>query len=519
MPGDQTFNTGVVIIGSGFGGLGAAIRLRQEGREDFVVLERAGDVGGTWRDNSYPGCACDVQSHLYSFSFAPNPDWTHSFSAQPEIWDYLKRCARDFGVLPRVRFRSEVRAAAWDDAAQLWRVETAGETYAAPVLVMAAGALSEPKLPKLPGLESFRGKVFHSARWDHDYDLTGRRVAVVGTGASAVQFVPRIQPRVEKLFLFQRTPPWVMPRRDRALTPAERRLFRSFPSAQRAARASIYLLRELFFVGFRHLAAARLVECVARRHLEKSVPDPRLRAKLTPGYRIGCKRVLVSNDYLPSLARPNVEVLAEGVAGVRERSVVGTGGSEREVDAIIFGTGFRVTDPPLARRVRGRDGRTLAEVWAGSPRAHLGTTVAGFPNLFILMGPNTGLGHSSVLYMIEAQIEHLLAALRHMRRHGLASVEPRPEAQAAFVAGVEKRMEGTVWVAGGCASWYLDSTGRNSTLWPDFTWRFRRRAARFDPREYDARTHAPARPHAEPAHPAPDASSRPARHAPTEEAI
>ena len=482
--GVETADIRIAIIGSGFGGLGAAIRLRRQGIEDFLIFERADDVGGTWRDNSYPGCACDVQSHLYSFSFAPNPDWTRSYSPQPEIQNYLRRCARDFGVLPHVRFGHEVREAAWDGGAQLWRIETSRGPYTASVLVMASGALSEPALPDLPGLDSFRGKTFHSARWDHTYDLAGRRVAVVGTGASAVQFVPEIQPVVERLHVFQRTPPWVMPRTDRALRPAERRLFRRFPVAQRAARGSLYLTREVLVLAFRHIPVSRLVERVARRHLRRAVADPELRARLTPRYAIGCKRILVSNDYLPALTRPNVELVTCGLAEVRERSVVGGDGVEREVDAIIFGTGFRVTDPPLAGHVRGRGGRTLAEVWAGSPRAHAGTTVAGFPNLFILMGPNTGLGHTSVLLMLEAQIEHLLGALGHMSAGGFAEIEPRPEAQAAYVEEVRRRMEGTVWTAGGCASWYLDRTGRNSTLWPDSTWRFRRRVARLDPGEY-----------------------------------
>lgn len=474
----------VAIIGSGFGGLGAAIRLKQEGVENFVIFERAAEVGGTWRDNTYPGCACDVESHLYSFSFAPNPGWTRSYSQQPEIWAYLQRCARDFGVLPHIRFGHEVRGAVWDEAAQLWRIETSRGSHAASLLVLASGALSEPAMPRLPGLETFRGEAFHSARWNHTYDLTGRRVAVVGTGASAVQFVPQIQPQVAELHLFQRTPPWIIPRRDRTLSGLERRLFRRFPAAQRAARTSIYLFRELFLLPFRHFWLAGQIERIARRHLERSVPDPKLRAKLLPDYAIGCKRILISNDYLPSLARPNVEVVSEGVAEVREHSIRDRSGVDRPVDAIIFATGFRVTDPPLAKHVRGRQGRTLSEVWAGSPQAHVGTTVAGFPNLFILLGPNTGLGHNSVVYMIEAQIEHLISALRLMRRRGASSIEPRPEAQSAFVAELQRRMEGTVWVAGGCASWYLDRTGRNSTLWPDFSWRFRRRVARLRAEEY-----------------------------------
>ncbi|MFL6210581.1 MAG: flavin-containing monooxygenase [Pyrinomonadaceae bacterium] len=479
-----TANTRIAIIGSGFGGLGAAIRLKQQGIEDFIVFERATDVGGTWRDNSYPGCACDVQSHLYSFSFVPNPNWTRSYSPQPEIWAYLKRCAQDFGVLPHIRFRHELREAAWDETAQRWQLATSQGDYTAAVLVLAAGALSEPALPDLPGLATFKGRTFHSARWDHDYDLTGRRVAVVGTGASAIQFVPAIQPQVAKLHLFQRTPPWIMPRRERALREREQRMFRRFPPAQQFVRACIYLWRELFVFGFRHLWLARYIERLARHHLKRSVPDPSLRAQLTPRYAIGCKRILVSNDYLPALTRANVELVTDGIAEVRAHSIVGRDGVERTVDAIIFGTGFRVTDPPLAQHVRGRNDKTLDAAWAGSPQAHLGTTVTGFPNLFILMGPNTGLGHNSVLYMLEAQIDHLLAALRYIGRHDVAVLEPRPEAQAAFVAAVQQRLAGTVWTTGGCVSWYLDRTGRNSTLWPDFTWRFRRRVARLNPDEY-----------------------------------
>jgi cation diffusion facilitator CzcD-associated flavoprotein CzcO len=425
-----------------------------------------------------------VQSHLYSFSFAPNPDWTRSYSPQPEIWDYLRRCARDFGVLPHVRFDHVVRDARWDERAQVWRVETSQGTYTANVLVMASGALSEPRVPDLPGFENFKGKSFHSARWDHSYDLTGKRIAVIGTGASAIQFVPAIQPQVERLHIFQRTPPWIMPRTDRPFAEGERRMFRRFPFLQCAARAAIYTFRELFVFGFRHLRLSRLIRRIALRHLERGVADPELRAKLTPAYDIGCKRILVSNDYLPALTRPNVELVTQPVTEIREHAVVTTDGAERDVDAIIFGTGFRVTDQPMAAHVRGRGGVTLEETWAGSPRAYVGTTVAGFPNLFILLGPNTGLGHTSVVYMIEAQIEHVMKALDYMKRHGVATLEPRAEAQAAYVAEIDRRMGGTVWVTGGCASWYLDRTGRNSTIWPDFTWRFRRRVARLDPSEY-----------------------------------
>ncbi len=485
----------VAIVGSGFGGLGAAIRLRQEGIDDFLVFERAGDLGGTWRDNSYPGCTCDVPSHLYSFSFAPNPGWSRSFSSQPEIWAYLHQCARRFGILPRLRLGHEVREAAWDDPRQRWRIETSGGTWTADALVAAAGPLSEPSIPALPGLGSFEGAAFHSARWDHDHDLTGRQVAVVGTGASAIQFVPEIQPQVGRLRVFQRTAPWVLPRRDRALSGAERRLFRAVPATQRLARSAIYWAREGFTATFVHPRLMRLPQRLALRHLRGAVADPELRARLTPDYTLGCKRVLLSNHYLPALTSQNVEVITSGIREVRPYGIVTDDGVEHPADTIIFGTGFHVTDPPFGDQVRGRDGRTLAEVWKGSPKAHLGVTVAGFPNLFLLLGPNTALGSTSVVLMIEAQVEYVLRALEFMRAAGVATVEPRPEAQQAFLAEVDAQMRPTVWSAGGCASWYMDRTGRNSTLWPSFTWAYGRRTRRFDP---DLHLTAPRRPAARP---------------------
>ena len=476
--------TRVAIIGSGFGGLGTAIRLKQEGLSDFVILERAGDVGGTWRDNSYPGCACDVESHFYSLSFAPNPDWSDRYSRQPEIWRYLQRLADDGGLRGHLRFHQEVRGAEWDEGASLWHLDTAAGRVSASVVVLASGPLSDPVIPKLPGLDRFEGRMFHSARWDHGFDLRGRRVAVIGTGASAAQFIPEIQPRVAHLSVFQRTAPWVMPRADARIRPWQRRLFRRAPLLQRLLRLGIYVLRESALLLFRHPWAMRQAQKVARLHLRRSVRDPALRARLTPDYTMGCKRIVLSNDYYPALTRANVEVVTTGISEVRARSIVGVGGIERPVDAIILGTGFRPTDPPLAPRIRGRGGLTLAEVWAGSPRAHAGTTVSGFPNLFLLLGPNTGIGHTSAVYMIEAQIEHLVGALRFMRDHGANAVEPRPEAQDAYVSAVDHRSQGTVWTAGGCQSWYLDRTGRNSAVWPDFTWKYRRRTARFRAEEY-----------------------------------
>src|SRR3954465_15583800 len=433
-------DTTVAIIGSGFSGIGLAIRLKQDGVEDFVVLERNEGVGGTWWANTYPGCACDVPSHLYSFSFAPNPDWTRTYSRQPEIREYLRRVASEHGVTPHIRLDTEVRGARWDE--DHWEIETSQGPVTAKVLVSAAGPLVEPKLPDFPGLETFRGPPVHSARWDHSASLKGKRVAAIGTGASAIQFVPKIAPEVEQLHVFQRTPPWVMPHSSRPITRTERRLYRLFPPLQRLVRGGIYTAREALVLGFvKRPAAMRLLERVSRKHMARSLP-PELMEKATPDYRLGCKRILPSNDWYPALARDNVELETDAVTEVRERSIVTADGTEREVDAIVFGTGFHVVDMPIGQMVTGRDGRTLADVWNGSPRAHLGCTVPGFPNLFIMLGPNTGLGHNSMVYMIESQIAYVLDALRSMRERGAAVVEVRPEAEARFNAEVQQRMQG-----------------------------------------------------------------------------
>jgi cation diffusion facilitator CzcD-associated flavoprotein CzcO len=474
----------IAIVGTGFAGLGMAIRLTQDGEQDFVLLERADDIGGTWRDNTYPGCRCDVPSHLYSFSFAPNPNWSSTFSPQSEILDYLKDCAERFGVMQHIRFDTELESASWDDDDGLWRIETSRGAMTADILIAGQGPLSDPSLPEVPGIESFEGTAFHSAQWDHDHDLEGERVAVVGTGASAIQFVPEIQPKAAKLHVFQRTAPWVIPHRNRPLRSWERAIYRLFPPAQLAMRAAIYWARELFVLQFRHRAVGRLLERIPMAHMRKQVKDPALREKLTPDYRIGCKRILPTDEWYPALAQPNVEVVAEGITEIRPHSVVAADGTEREVDTIIFGTGFHVTDVPIADRIEGRDGRTLAETWEGSMRAYKGTTVAGYPNLFFLVGPNTGLGHTSIVFMIESQIAYVLDALRAMRRRGAETLEVREEAQAAYNAELDRMTKGTVWVTGGCTSYYIDRNGHNSALWPTYTWPFRRRLREFDVAAY-----------------------------------
>ena len=491
---EQTTHTevDVAVVGTGFSGIAMAVRLKRSGRDDFLVLERARAVGGTWRENTYPGCRCDVPSHVYSFSFAPNPEWSSTFSPQPEIRDYIRQVAAEQGVLPHVRFGCEVEAARWDSEARRWRLQTSTGPVSARVLVAGSGPLHEPKLPDIPGLADFEGTVFHSAAWDHDHDLAGERVAVIGTGASAIQFVPRIQPQVERLHLFQRSPAWVMPRTDRPLTGVERALYRRFPALQHAMRGGVYWARELLAIPMLRVALAPLLRVIGKRHLSRQVPDAELRDKLTPDYLPGCKRILIADDYLPSLTQPNVELVCDGIAEIRGRTVVTADGAEREVDTIICGTGFHVTDIPVAARIRDGEGRSLAETWDGSPQAHRGTMVAGFPNLFFLLGPNMGLGHNSVVYMAEVQADYVLLALEYMRANGLDAIEPSAEAQRRWNDSIQRRMKGTVWTEGGCSSWYIDRNGLNTTLWPDFSFRFRQALRRFEPAEHRAAEPAPA---------------------------
>ncbi len=480
----------IAVIGSGFGGLGTGVRLKQAGIHDFLLLERGDDVGGTWRDNSYPGCACDVPSHLYSFSFAPNPNWSRSFSPQPEIQAYLQDCADRFGLREHLHLNTEVTEARWHADRQRWHVRTTRGELWCQILVAAQGPLSAPSIPEIAGRQSFAGEQFHSAQWNHEYDLRGKRVAVIGTGASAIQFVPKLQPEVARLTLFQRTPAWVLGRRDRQLKEWEHKLFRSVPAAQKAARWGIYWGHEAIVIALRgNERMLKAIEGMARKNLHDQVADETLRRKLTPSFRIGCKRILQSNDYYPAISQPNVEVETDRIVEIVPSGVV-TENAEgervtHEVDAIIWGTGFHVTDIPLAQILIGKDGRKLADHWAEHGMAALhGASVAGFPNLFMLVGPNTGLGHTSIVFIIESQLKYLIGALRAMEATHSSVVEARHDIQDTYNAGIQRQLEGTVWNSGGCSSWYLDERGRNTTLWPTFTFSFRRLVRRFDAGDY-----------------------------------
>jgi cation diffusion facilitator CzcD-associated flavoprotein CzcO len=474
----------IAIVGAGLAGIGMAIALRRAGREDFVILERDDALGGTWRVNSYPGCACDIPSVLYSYRDEPNPDWSRAFALQPEIWAYIRRVAAAHDVERFMRFGSDVVDARFDPESERWEIETTGGNYTASILISASGALADPSIPEIPGLGTFAGTVFHSAHWDHEHPLEGKRVGVVGNGASAIQFVPEIQPRVAHLTLFQRTPTWVLPRENFRVPRAWRERFARHPWLGRIARAGAFSFQEASHIGFSHPMVMRIAEFQGRRQLARQVTDPALRARLTPTFRLGCKRVLFSNRWYPALVADNAEVVTESIREVVADGIIDSAGVHHPLDTIVLATGFQAADPPIAQRLRDRDGRRLSDMWGGSPRAHLGMGVAGYPNLFFLLGPNTGLGHNSVLLMIEAQIEYLIKLLAHRDRVAAATVVPTAQAQARSVAEIDRGTEGSVWSVGGCISWYLDSTGRNSVMWPGSVRAYQRRIAEFDPGDY-----------------------------------
>jgi cation diffusion facilitator CzcD-associated flavoprotein CzcO len=475
----------IVIIGSGFAGLCMAIRLKQAGHHDFVILEKNDDLGGTWRDNTYPGCACDVPSHLYSFSFELNPGWSRMFAPQQEIWEYLRRCVARYGLAPHIRFGCAVQSMEWDDAASRWRIATAaGEAYTARAIVSGMGGLHVPSVPEIPGADQFAGTAFHSAQWDRSCSLSGKRVAVIGTGASAIQFIPEIARQAGQVLVFQRTPPWIHPRPDFEIPPPVRAAFAAAPPVMRAFRNGTYWLLEARAAGFAvHPGLMAPLQRMARHHIERQIADPALRAKVTPDYTIGCKRILLSSDYYPALSRPNVDLVTEPIARIGRTGLVCVDGSEYDADVIIYGTGFKTTEVIAELGVAGRGGVKLQDAWRDGIEAHHGISVAGFPNFFLLLGPNTGLGHNSVVFMIESQVQHVLSCLRLLAAQGGDTIEVKASAQRRFNDGIQRRLGRAVWSEGGCTSWYLDADGVNRALWPGFSfeyWARTRRARRAD---------------------------------------
>lgn len=482
----------IVIVGAGFGGLAMAIRLLATGRSDFLILEKAAGLGGTWHDNTYPGCACDVPSHLYSLSFEQHPRWTRHYASQPEILAYLEDVAKRHRLHERIRFNSELKSLTWDDAAGRWHLEVAdGETLTAGVVILAVGGLHIPRTPPIPGLERFAGPAFHSARWRHDVDLTGKRVAVIGSGASAVQIVPAIAGSVESLTVFQRTPPWVLPRNDAPIPHAIQKAFTRVPGLQRLWRWVLYLRQESIAIAYTQ--NPKLLghwQTQTMRLIQEAIADHETRDQLWPHYPLGCKRALLSDDYYPALARENVELVTEPITEIREQGVVTADGRLHEVDAIVLATGFRTFNPATEIAITGRSGRSLADDWRDGPQGYNGVLVAGYPNLFTLMGPNSGLGHNSIVFMIEAQVRYILSCLDLLARGRLQAIEVRDDIQQAFNEQIEERFQQTVWVSDGtpwrkpCSSWYKTATGRLTALWPGFSASYWWRLRRADPRDF-----------------------------------
>lgn len=485
---DGVTEVDTVIVGAGFAGLGAGIRLARRREESFVILERANDVGGTWRDNVYPGVACDIPSHLYSFSFLPKPDWSSFFASGPEIHGYLQNAARSEGLESHLRLGSEVLEMRWIADDRRWRVRTSAGDYLCRTLIVAAGRLSDARMPDVPGLDSFPGAVMHSSAWDDSVALEGRRVGVVGTGASAAQLIPRLAQTASSVVVFQRSAPYVVPRPDRAYSPDEQADFAADPASHAAMRDDLFWGAETAFAE--RMRVPGYIDRLRDRalgHLEAQVADPGLRAAATPDYEIGCKRVIISNDYYPALASPAVTLEPSALRSVSGNVAMSDDGRGVELDALVFATGFESTRPPFAARTFGADGIRLADAWSTGMRAHASTTVHGFPNMFVLDGPNASLGHNSAVVMIEAQLEYVLAALDHRGEKDIDALDVSLEAQDAYIREIDAKAASSVWLTGGCESWYVDErSGRLTLLWPDFAYAFQRRLSRFDPENYSA---------------------------------
>lgn len=484
----QPIHTRALIIGTGFSGLGMGIALRKQG-VDFLILEKADDIGGTWRDNTYPGCACDVPSHLYSYSFEPKATWSKLFSPQPEILDYLKGVADKYGLRRNIRFNTRAARAQWDDSEYRWHVFTdSGQEYVAQFLISGAGALHIPRIPDIEGLADFAGPAFHSAEWDHDVDLTGKRVAVIGTGASAIQIVPGIIREVAQLQLYQRTPPWVVPRPNKPFPGWVKTAFSHVPGLRLGVRTGIYWFLEgaLGYGMTRRPELLRAVEAIGRWNIRHNVKDRELRRRLTPTYRAGCKRILYSPDYYRAVADPKATLITDRITRVTPTGIVTADGAEHAVDVIVLATGFHVIDSYTYFDIKGPDGEDLVDRWNREGlAAHRGIAVAGMPNLFFLLGPNTALGHTSVVIMIESQIRYVAQAIAAVDERGAQALAPSAAAQRRYNEQVQRDLAGSVWNTGGCRSWYLDEHGVNRTLWSGMTWQYWRSTRSLDAGEYE----------------------------------
>lgn len=471
----------VAIVGAGFSGIGMAIVLVRAGRRNFIVLDKSDGIGGTWRNHDYPGCACDTASAIYSYSFPPLADWTRRYGPHAEILAYLRDCVRVYRLAGNIHTNAAMASATYDEALGHWRVATRRGVVNARILILGMGALQAPALPRIRGLSTFGGDAFHSAAWDHACDLAGKRVAVIGTGASAAQIVPAIAADVDRLYVCQRTASWVLPKRDRSIPSWERRLFRALPALARARRYTEYWRNERLGLGILRPWARRILEWAALRHLQGQVTDSALRTRLTPDYAIGCKRILFSDDYYRTFNAPHVELVDESIEQITPDGIRTADGTELPVDTIVYATGYHVTDLFWFLKLTGRNGTRIAEIWRNGIESYLGTAVAGFPNMFLLVGPNSGLGHNSTIFMIEAQLRYITRCLDLMDRQGADTIEVRAEVQADYNRELREKLAGSVWEAGGCRSWYVDADGINRALWPGFSWQYRWRVRRPDP--------------------------------------
>jgi cation diffusion facilitator CzcD-associated flavoprotein CzcO len=473
----------VAVIGSGFGGLGAAITLRKRGVTNIAIFERASELGGTWRDNRYPGCRCDVASALYSFSFAPNPKWTNTYSYQEEIWQYLSDVADRYRLRGLIKFDHDVSDTSFDSTAQLWRISTTRGDYEAKCVILATGGLAEPRLPDIDGLSTFAGPLMHTARWDETVDLKGKRVGVIGTGASSIQVVPQIAPIVASLEVFQRTPSWILPHLGRPVLERSKRIFSVLPLAERLVRAKVYWRNELMVLGFvKDPNRMGQAETMSRDHLARQITDPQLRERFNPIYRLGCKRVLISNDFYPAFNRDNVALVTEDIEWVDSSGIRTGDGIHHELDVLVAATGFYVTDNPMAEKVHGLGSVTLADAFRGALANYKGTAFPGFPNFYMLGGPNTALGHSSIIFMQESQLNYAIKAILAALRADLL-IEPDEGAAERWTTQLRAKLPTTVWGTG-CSSWYLNAEGINTTIWPDFTFKFRNATRKFDARDH-----------------------------------
>lgn len=476
----------IAVIGTGFAGICMGIKLLEAGIKDFVILEKANDIGGTWRDNTYPGAACDVSSHLYSFSFEPNPNWSRMFSGQKEIYNYLKGVVKKYGLESYIRYEHEVIGGSFDETSGKWSVNISGkEDIKARFWINGMGPLNRPTFPEIQGREDFQGASFHSSEWDHSVDLKGKKVAVVGTGASSIQVTPSIAPIVEQLYVFQRTPAWIMPKPDRDMSGFEKKLFKALPFFQNLYRWRIYWVNEFtaYILAYKP-KYTKFIKSLALRHMKKRMKDEQLREKLTTNYMVGCKRILLSNDYYPAFVRPNVELVTDGIMQINETSITTQDGSQRDVDAIVYCTGFMAAEFPAYFKVKGLNGKTLDDEWKTAPEAFLGTTVSGFPNMYLIVGPNTGLGHNSMIYMIEAQVTYIMDALKKARKANYKYMDVKKEHQEEYNKNLQEKLVGTAWDSG-CVSWYQTKAGKNTSIFPGFTFEFSRKTKKVNKDDYE----------------------------------